>query len=334
MKSTIRDVAKEAGVSASTVSRVLTKSAYVAEDKEKRVLEAIAKLNFKPNVVARSLRLKTTRLIGLLIPDITNPFFPEVAKGVEDAAHREGYNIMLCNTENDIKKERSYIELLKGRQVDGLIIAKAGDEIVYLEEVVKGGIPISFIDRPVNLVNADQVLSDNRAGMKLAVEKLYSAGHRKIGFVAGPVHLKVANQRLQGFEEAMAGKRLATNPDWIFYEEFSVNGGRNAALKLMNLKEHPTAIITSSDVLAIGLIDSLIEAGLNVPQYISVVGFDDISFTKYLRPKLTTVKQAKYEMGAKAFELLLTRINNKDVFPEKIILPVELKERATVAKPR
>lgn len=334
MKPTIRDVAKEAGVSPSTVSRVLTKSAYVAEDKEKRVLEAIEKLNFRPNVVARSLRLKTTNTVGLLIPDITNPFFPEVAKGVEDVAHEKGYNIMLCNTENDDKKEKNYVELLKGRQVDGLIIAKAGEEFKHLQETIKSGVPISFIDRPVDVSGADQIISDNIQGMKLAVEKLYSLGHTKIGLISGPQDLHIVNERNIGFQKAMSNLELEINSDWLFSEKFSVNGGRNAAMKLLKQDNHPTAIICSSDVLAIGFIDSLIEAGFAVPEYMSVIGFDDISFTKYLRPKLTTIRQAKYEMGAKAFEMLLACINDKEINPKKIILDVEIKERETVTNPR
>ncbi len=334
MKATIRDVAKVAGVSPSTVSRVLTKSAYVAEEKEKRVLEAIEKLNFKPNVVARSLRLKTSRIIGLLIPDITNPFFPEIAKGIEDAAHKNGYNIMLCNTENDIKKERNYVELLKGRQADGLIIAKAGEELEHLIDTIRAGIPISFIDRPVDLADADQIVSNNCLGMKIAVEKLYESGHSQIGLVAGPKHLPVADERYQGFRAGLLAKKLTINEEWIFNELFSVNGGRNAGLKLLQMQDHPTAMICSSDVLAIGFIDSLSEAGFSVPEYMSVIGFDDINFTKYLKPKLTTIRQSKYEMGAKALELLLRRIKSKEIQPEKIILDVVLEDRETVAKPR
>ncbi len=334
MKATIRDVAKAAGVSPSTVSRVLTKSAYVAEEKQEKVLEAIEKLNFQPNVVARSLRLKTSRIIGLLIPDITNPFFPEIAKGIEDAAHKNGYNIMLCNTENDVKKEMNYVELLKGRQADGLIIAKAGEELDHLKDTIRSGIPISFIDRPVNLDEADQIVSNNHLGMKIAVEKLYATGHRKIGLVAGPKHLRVADERFQGFRAGMLAQNLAINEKWIFHEVFSVSGGRSAGLKLLEMPAHPTAMICSSDVLAIGFIDSLFEAGFSVPEYMSVIGFDDINFTKYLKPKLTTIRQAKYEMGAKALELLLKRIKSKEESPEKIVLDVALEDRETVAKPR
>lgn len=331
---TIRDVAKEAGVSPSTVSRVLTKSAYVAEDKEQRVLDAIKKLNFKPNVVARSLRLKNSRIVGLLIPDITNPFFPEVAKGVEDAANKNGYNIMLCNTENDIKKEKNYVEVLKGRQVDGLIIARASDEISHLKEAIKAGIPISFIDRAVEFADGDQIVSNNRLGTKLAVEKLVKLGHKKIGLLAGPKHLRVADDRYKGFIDGMKTYNLEVYDNWIFHQMFSVVGGFKAALNVLGQKECPTAVVASSDVLAIGFIDCLLEHGYKIPEYISVIGFDDISFTKYLRPKLTTIRQEKYEMGSKAFNLLHQRINNDNLPAQSIVLDVELIDRETVSVPR
>lgn len=334
MRPTIKDVAKKAGVSPSTVSRVLTGSANVAEDKRKLVLDAIEELGFKRNAVARSLRTRSTNIIGLIIPDITNPFFPEIAKGVEDAAHKLGYNVILCNSENSAYKEAFYLELLRERQVDGIILSGVGEASDQIYAAIDAGIPLVVLDRRLEGTEVDTVTTDNVAGGAMAARRLIQAGHRRIGFLGGPHNIAVSKDRFSGYRAALNEAGIDIEEQWIRFDGFSFEAGQRAAREFLEMPDPPTAVVASSDITAIGFIDTLISAGVAVPEHVSVVGFDDITFTAMLRPRLTTIRQPKYLIGETAVSLLYDRLQRSDKKAQQVVLGVELVERDTVAPPR
>lgn len=334
MRPTIKDVARKAGVSPSTVSRILTGSANVADDKRRLVLEAIDELGFRRNAVARSLRTRSTNIIGLIIPDITNPFFPEIAKGVEDAAHKLGYNVILCNSENSSYKEAFYVELLRERQVDGLILSGVGEASDQIRTAIDAGLPLVVLDRRLEGTDVDTVTTDNVAGGAMAARRLIQAGHRRIGFLGGPQGIAVSEDRFRGYLSALKETGIDAKEQWVRFDGFSFEAGQRAAREFLELPDPPTAAVASSDIAAIGFIDTLVSAGVAVPEYVSVVGFDDIAFTSMLRPRLTTIRQPKYLIGETAVSLLFDKLRRSDGRARQVVLGVELVERDTVAPPR
>ncbi|MCX8025096.1 MAG: LacI family transcriptional regulator [Thermanaerothrix sp.] len=329
---TIREVAARAGVSPTTVSHVINNTRYVSPETRERVLQAMEELGYRPNVLARSLRRGETHTLGLILPDSANPFFAEVARAIEDAAFREGYNVILGNSENELQKERLYVEVLTTKQVDGLIFVAAGDRSQSLEGLVRQGLPVVVVDRQLSHLDVDTVLADNLQGGLLATRHLIRLGHRRIGCITGPSHLTPSAQRVIGYRQALTEAGLAIEEDLIVRGDFSPRSGYLAARRLFSHPQPPTAIFACNDMMAIGALRALAELRLAVPDVVAVIGFDDIELASYASPPLTTIRQDKVALGQAAVRLLLERIADRELPARRVVIPTTLIERETTRR--
>lgn len=306
MPVSIKDVAKLAGVSISTASNALNNTPLVSEKTREKVLEAARKLNYKPNALARSLVTRRSRTVGLLIPDVSDPYFTEVARGVEDCASEHDYSVVLCNTDRNPDKERRYFNILREKRVDGIIFTggSMGNER-HLLQLEEENAPVVVIGRHSLPFRA--VLVDNAGGASLAAEHLISRGHSRIGFIAGPLSSTTSQDRLEGYRITLARHGIPYTEKFVREGDFKIEGGAKAARELLDLpeEERPTAIIAGNDQMAIGVIGVAREKGLQVPRDLAVIGFDDIPVASLITPPLTTVRLPMYEMGHKAMGLLL-----------------------------
>jgi LacI family transcriptional regulator len=329
---TIREVAARAGVSPTTVSHVINNTRFVSPEARERVLQAMEELGYRPNVLARSLRRGETRTLGLILPDSANPFFAEVARAIEDAAFREGYNVILGNSENELDKERLYVEVLTTKQVDGLIFVAAGDRSQSLEDLMRQEVPVVVVDRQLSHLDVDTVLADNLQGGLLATRHLIRLGHRRIGCITGPSHLTPSAQRVIGFRQALGEAGLEVEEDLIVRGDFSPRSGYLATRRLFTLPHPPTAIFACNDMMAIGALRALAELGLAVPDTVAIIGFDDIELASYTSPPLTTIRQDKVALGQSAVHLLLERIANRNLPARRVVIPTTLIERETTRR--
>jgi LacI family transcriptional regulator len=334
---TISDVAAEAGVSVATVSRVLNDTGYpVRPETRRRVLEAVEKLDFRPNDLARGLLLKRTQTIGLVIPDIANPYYPVISRGVEDVASQHGYAVIFCNTDRDAAKSERYINVLLQKQVDGIIIAGGGTDFSRASErFAEHGTRVVFVGKPS--LPWPSVRVPNEDGTVAAIEHLAELGHRRVGFIAGPAKLPTARDRLAGYRRAVSDHGMAADRSLERDGDFSEQSGYRATEALLREEPRPTAIFAANDRMAIGALAAAADRGLRVPEDLSVVGFDDIPLASYVRPALTTVALPAYEMGAAAMRLLLDLVKDKDNGAtgamETVRLPVRLIVRHSTAPP-
>ncbi|HWI64497.1 MAG TPA: LacI family DNA-binding transcriptional regulator [Symbiobacteriaceae bacterium] len=308
MSPTIRDVAKSAGVGLGTVSRVLNNSGYVKPETRERVLQAAEELGFVPNMVARSLVRKSTSTIGLVIPDITNPFFPAITRGVEDTASTEGFTVFLCNTDNDPLMEAQDVKKLRERQVDGIIFVGTTDRRELVEGLLSDGLPVVVTDRQVAELDIDSVLVDNAAGARAACRHLLEMGHSRIAHAAGHRLTRTGQERFTGYRQALAESGIDLDESLVAWGDFTVESGYRVAQVLLGRSPRPTAIFAANDMMAFGVLRAASEAGLSVPDDLSVIGFDDIQMAGLFRPGLTTVRQPAYEMGRMAMSMLRERI--------------------------
>jgi LacI family transcriptional regulator, repressor for deo operon, udp, cdd, tsx, nupC, and nupG len=321
--STIQDVAKEAKVSVATVSRVLNNSPLVLPDTKQSVLAAISTLNYQPNLLGRNLRRTETKMILVLLPTIANPFYSRLVKGMEDAAHACGYNIMLCNTDSDKNREEVYLELLKKRLADGVIFMAPEIELKELDKT-------SFISPTVQCCEyregskVSHVSIDNLRAAKDAVVHLIKCGYSRIGHISCKNNFVSTIQRKNGYKNALEEAGIPFDPELTAYGDYGFNSGYKAANRLLSLDKRPEAIFAISDIMAIGAIKAIREKGLTIPADISVMGFDDISFASMYDPPLSTVSQPKYELGKTAVELLMRQLDKNNNGPEDIILPHKL----------
>jgi LacI family transcriptional regulator len=321
---TIRDVAQAAGVSVATVSRVVSGSSHhVKPGTRERVVAAVARLRYQPNLVARGLKKRVTHTVGLIVPDISNPFFPAIARGMEDVAHRAGFGVLLCNTYEDLAKERAYLTLLDTRMVDGMIFATVGSA-AHVRMLRKRGVPAVLIARVPERVGVDAVLVDNRRGTREATEHLLKLGHRQIAFIGGPPTLPDATERRAGYEQALTTAGIAVTPALIHDGGFRAEGGATAVDALLEQGVPFTAIVAANDLMAIGAMQRLRRRGRRIPEDVAIVGFDDITFASLVEPRLTTVAQPKYRMGRLAMERLLDLLAGGDRKPRRIVLEPKL----------
>jgi len=322
---TIRDVASRAGVSIATVSRVINNSPHkVHGATRRRVLRSVVRLGYHPNAIARGLRRGTSHSIALIVPDITNPFFPAIARGVEDAARRHGFAVVLGNTDGDPQRERAYLDILRTRWVDGVLFAGVGGEVGDLHELMAEGVPAVLIARDVGGGQIDTVLTDGFAGLRLGTTHLLRLGHRRIAFLGGPRGLPVARERLNGYRRALREFRLQPDHHMIVSGDFRVDGGRAAMARLLARDRPFTAVVAANDLMAIGAMEVLRAAGRRIPEDVAVVGFDDIPFAAFVDPPLTTVAQPTYRLGALAVERLLALMRGEVGGPRRIVLQPQL----------
>ncbi|MAU10609.1 MAG: LacI family transcriptional regulator [Anaerolineaceae bacterium] len=329
----IRDVARKAGVAPITVSRVINDSEYVSAEVRSRVEKAIAELNYVPNRLGPSMRSKRSNTIGLIVTDITNPFWTTVVRGVEDAAYKAGYHLFLCNSDESLEKELEYTELLLSRQVDGFLIAPANTSSDSLEVIQKQKKPIVLLDRRINNPDIDVVRGDSERGAYLLTKYLIDLKHEKIVLLNGSQTVSTAIDRAEGYRRAMTEAGLEENTN-IFWGEFNHDSGYLMALEALQGETRPTAIIAANNFIAIGAIRVLDNFELSIPEDISLAVFDGLPEAIAVRPFLTAIAQPTYEMGLMAANILFERLNNPsktDV--KKIILPFELKIRSSSGPP-
>jgi LacI family transcriptional regulator len=329
---TIRDVAAAAGVSMSTVSAALNGSAPTSTDVRSRVAAAVERLGYQPEAHARSLRLRRSSAIGLVIPDPGNPFFIELAMGVQTVALAEGLVVVLCATDRAAELDAYCLSLLKARHVDGLVYVSGTHEFPDSLQQLRASVPIVFVDDLFTDVEGAFVGADNRAGAALAARLLLDQGHRRIGILAGPHRVWTAQERLRGYLDALseAGLEVAAVP--VEHGDFRVDGGRAAAAALLARDPDITGVLAANDLMAIGALQVYAERGLRVPHDISVVGFDDIPAATFVTPNLTTVRQPARDIGHAAMSSLLRQLN-EGIGTEMTLLPTTLVTRNSVGRP-
>jgi LacI family transcriptional regulator len=308
----IREVAKRAGVSLGTVSNVLNRPDIVAEKTRQRVLLAIEEIGFVPNGSARQLRAGRSQYIGLVVLDVANPFFTEVARGVEDRLNEAGYALILCNADDSLEKESHYLQVLEEQRAQGVLITPVQNDVSYLQQLRRRGIAVVLLDRPSRSKDFCSVAVDDVRGGELATTHLLEQGHRRIGFVHGPLSIRQCADRRRGMLQAVKASGL--NPAEVIVDvatsALKTVEGYESAEKLLRAKTRPTAVFCANDLLALGLMRGLIERGVSIPDDIALVGYDDVEFAGMLLTPLTTVRQPKYELGRMAAELMLEEASN------------------------
>jgi LacI family transcriptional regulator len=336
MTATIGDVARRAGVSTATVSRVLSGLGRARPETRDRVAMAARELDYRPSGIARSLKLRTTRTIGLIVTDIENPYFPELVRAIEDAARAEGYAVLLCNASNDPEREAGYLDLLVERRVDGIVIAASALGAHHREWLAQAPLPVVLVNTVARGIAMPAVTSDNRAGGRQAIDHLLGLGHRRIGHLTAPRNLD-APERLAGARAAMAAARSTRESLVVVAGDPGVAGGEEAMGDLLDRAADVTAVFAYNDLMAIGAMRAIRARGRRVPQDISVVGFDDVALAAYVDPPLTTIVQSTAEMGRWAFDRLgrlLSRPSppgNARVDRAVVRLPVRLEIRESTA---
>jgi LacI family transcriptional regulator, galactose operon repressor len=334
---TIRDVARAANVHPGTVSRALNEEtrALVNPDTAQRVIRAAEELGYRPNRIARGLKTSRSHTIGVLIPDITNPLFPPILRGIEDRLGDAGYTSLVVNTDNDAERERQHLEAMRDRQVDGFISATARLDRELLAELAAVGTPLVLVNRRLDDGSVPAVTVDDRKGIALAVEHVVALGHKRVGHVAGPQNLSTGHRRHLGFIRAMRAAGLKAPAKQVsFGEVFTEDEGARACAELLDAAPDVTAIVAGNDLMAIGCYDTLEQRGLSCPDDVSIVGFNDMPFVDRLRPPLTSVRIPKREMGQVAAELLLEQLEDAPATPPEILLEPELIVRGSTAPPR
>lgn len=329
-KATIADIAEKAGVSKATVSMVLNnKEINVSDATRQKIHDAVKELNYIPNTVARSLSTKKTETIGIVLPDIVNPFFSEMARAIEDTAGKFNYNVIFCNSDNNKDKEEKYVKLLISKLVDGVIFVSGGRSEENLSLMESNSIPFVIVDRYIeSFKQYNGVFCSNEEGIRLGIEYLYNNKKKYIAFVTGSQKLKVAKIRLEAFEKVT--KELGIyDENLIFTGEFTIDGGMKATEDIVSSSKKIDAIFYSSDVMALGGMKMLERKGYKIPEDIAVMGYDNINISKLVEPELTTVAQPIYDMGKEACELLVGLING-DRKEEVVMLKPKLIVRGTV----
>jgi DNA-binding LacI/PurR family transcriptional regulator len=293
------------------------------------VREAVHALDYHPNRVARNLRRRATRTIGVIISDIQNPFFTSVVRGIEDVLQAADYTLLLGNSDENRKREQLYLATLRSEGTAGIIFAPSTVDADEYRQVTNAGVPLVAIDRELPSLPIDIVVVDNRGGARAAVTHLVDLGHRRIGFVGGPRQISTAIERLRGYEEALAVGGIDLIPNLVCYADFRQSGGHDAMHSLLQQPELPTAVFVANNLMTLGAIQAIQEQGLRIPDDIAVVGFDDMDWAPSLQPPLTAVAQPTYEMGATAARLLLERLAEPERPPRHIVLATRLMVRAS-----
>lgn len=328
---TIHDVAARAGVSVATVSRVINGSDPVSEDLQQRVRQAIAELDYQPSGIARSMRGQSQRAIGVIIADILNPFFTRIVKAIEEIAYHAGYSVILCNSGEDPEKERRYLEFLKSERVAGIILAPTSSQLLQQSP---GDQPIVILDRGMPDQEVDRVYIDNLNAMRQAVRHLIDLGHRRIGMVAGPPNLVTASQRLLGYQTELESWGIDPQEQVIEYGDFTEHGGLLATWRLLQADPCPTAVLIANNLMTIGALRSLAMQRVEIPQQISLVGFDDMNWYPLMSPPVTALRQPLHEIGQEAADLLLRRIaGDFSDFPHERSFAAHLVVRGSTSRP-
>lgn len=326
MAITIKDIAKKLNISYATVSKALSDSREISEATKEKVRNTAREMNYKPNAIARGLVMKKTKTIGLIIPDITNPFYPEIARAVEETVNKEGYSVIFCNSDWKCDKETEYVDLLISKKVDGIILAPTGEQMLELGNI---DIPIVIVGKRNGYNNSDYVVIDDKKGGFLATEHLIKCGCRKIMFVGGKQNVESNRDRLDGYKQALNLYNIAIDELMIRNGNFKRESGYVLMREVLEKHYVPDGVFAGNDMLALGVIQAINEFGYKIPEDISVIGFDDIPFAELPEISLTTIAQPKYKMGILAAEEILAKIKNESVEDGKIVMTPELVIRKT-----
>jgi len=334
---TQRDIARLAGVSTATVSRVINKQGNVSPDTERKVLSVIEKYGYLPNTIAKSLRIRRTRTIGFIVPDIGNPFFPEVLKGIEAVCVERGYNLILGNTNEDIKTEMEVVRNLRQQSVDGLLMILVDSSGGTLKSGLRGtdrALPVVFIDRHIQGFRHDSVIIDNEGGVYQATRYLIGLGHKRIAIIHGPSCTTPGDGRRRGYMRAMREGGIDIVSQYMKEGDFRIASGYQLTRELLLSPKPPTAIIGGNNLMTIGSFKAIRDIRIDIPNQVSLVGFDDFLLSAYLTPPITVIDRPMSDMGKIAAELLISRIENDDKSAvREIVLPTELKIRQSCVAP-
>lgn len=330
---TIYDVATEAKVSAATVSRVLNGTTEVSPELQTRVREAIDRLGYRPNSVARSLRRRRSAVWGLVISDIENPFFTAMVRGVEDVAQSSGFSVVLCNSDEDAEKEARYIDVFVDERMAGAIVSPASEQDSDVSALLDRGIPVVSIDRRLRRQDVDTVLVDNRLGAERATAHMLETGRRRVACIGGLARTTTGQERTEGYRQALATAGIAVDPQLVLEGDFKQEGGHAAMERLLALPEPPDGVFVANNLMSLGAVEALREAGTDVPGALAVAMFDDPAWAALVRPALTTVAQPTYEMGQEAAVLLSARIRGDDGPTRRVVLAPSIHLRESTAAP-
>jgi LacI family transcriptional regulator len=333
---TLKDVARRAGVHTGTASRALNPQtrSLVNPKTATKVMKAADDLGYRPNPIARGLKTNRSFTIGVLVPDLTNPLFPPIVRGIEDTLATVGYTALLANSDNDPDKERLHFETMRSRQVDGFITATAQRDHPLIEDAIAADVPIVLVNRTVESSRAFAVITDDHRGAELAVTHLFELGHTKIAHVAGPERFSTGKARYHGFVDTM--KKIGLTPDRRLIRAsraFTESEGAITFRKLLDGKGEFTAVFAGNDLIALGCYDVMTETGVRCPEDVSIVGFNDIPFLDKLRPPLTTIRIPHYEIGVRATQLVLEQLQSPSAEPVTVLLEPELVVRGSTCPP-
>ncbi|SEL66682.1 transcriptional regulator, LacI family [Roseateles sp. YR242] len=331
--STIKDVAALAGVSFTTVSHVLNNTRPVSAEARARVLAAVDEIGYLPSAVARSLRRSETKIVGVLVPNVRNPFFAELVVGVEEWCRQAGYSVFLCNSDNDPKHQQAYLRTLLEKRIDGLLLSSAGDADELATTFRHASVPVVTVDRLVPGARADRVSVNNQAGAFAVVRHLLELGHRRIGCVSGPAEFEVTQERVAGWRRALQEQGIVPADSWLIESDFSTAGGYTAVKALLTRQPDLTAVFTGNDLMAMGALRAAAELGRAVPRQLSVVGFDGIELGSYIYPAITSVGCSIRDLGREAGRALIERIENPQAPFKDLQLTPQLVLRESTCAP-
>lgn len=322
----LEDVARAANVSISTVSRAISQPDRVGEATRARVMAVIREMGYVPSRVAQRLRKEHghAHLIGLILPDIQNPFFADLARGVEDLAQKHGYALFLGNSDEDLEKERQYLEAMRAESVDGVIVPPISDSDKAVSSMIRVGVPVVCVDRRIDGADADTVVVDNVRGAYAATDHLIRLGHRRIGFIEGRPQISTSRERMQGYRQALQAHGLEFDPELVREGDSRQASGARLAGELLDISDRPTALLVGNNLMTLGALETCHARQIHIPEQLAVVGYDDMPWALALNPPLTAVRQPGYEVGQRAMELLLARIREPDRSTALIVLQPQL----------
>lgn len=320
---TMKDIARIAQVSTSTVSHVINNTGYVSDAMRERIMKVVKELNYRPSVLARSLKIKQTKTLGMLVTATNNPFFAEVVSGVEQYCNQHDYNLIISSLDGNEERLEQNIQTLIQKQVDGLLLMYSDSRHSFLKQL-DVALPMVIMDWWPTALSADKIYENSELGAYLATKCLIEQGHKEIAIITGNLNKSLAQNRLQGYKKALNEHQLAIRDEWIIESHFDFEGGVEGMKKLLQAGKRPTAVFACSDTIAVGVYQVAWQNGLRIPQDLSVIGYDDITLAQYLAPPLTTIHQPKAELGKLAVETLLERIKNPHKSEQSILLEPKL----------
>lgn len=321
----LKQVAKKAEVSTATVSRFLNNPDSVHIETRSRIEKVIKQLGYRPSRVARRLRVKDgyKKMFGLIVPDIQNPFYVDVVKGVEDSAYSNDYAVLMCNFGQEEKREKMYLDIMQSESVDGLIVAPVHEKDPEVIKIVESGLPVVCVDRGLSGIDVDIILVDNRDGAYKAVDHLIKIGHKRIAYIGGLLQIPTSRHRKDGYVQALLDNGIKLNEDYIKFGDSKFQSGKSFAKELLQMDNPPTALFTGNNLITLGALDTIHSMSLKIPKDVAIIGFDDMPWSSSLNPPLTAVSQPGYEIGKRAVELLIQRLEE----PERPKVEITLKTK-------